>query len=90
MRDFVRVIKFTLLIALAAPLLSLFGCGAGSNVSTPPLNTYGYVHVLQNNVASLAQFQVASDGTLKPLANTPISPGSFAAALAVSPDNKYL
>jgi 6-phosphogluconolactonase (cycloisomerase 2 family) len=72
------------------PLLSALGCGG-----TPPARkTYTYIltsqQVDQSWTSSVAQFQVADDGVLKPLSPPIVPLGNGAISIAASPDGRYL
>lgn len=95
MRNFGFISRVASTVALVALLISTFGCSgfsSGRTNSAPTANTYAYVAQLDRSTSawSIAQFQVASDGTF-----TALNPQSFAMdasgySLTADPSGNYV
>jgi len=82
MQNHRRPTGFAVVAGMTAALLLLFGCANG-----PAQRTYAYV---TEATGAVAQFQIASDGTLIPLNPPTASAGYGALSLAVSPTSEFL
>ena len=87
-----RAARFRLSVASCIcllALLSFFGCGDNPTAR----KTYTYIltsqQVDQPWISSVAQFQVADDGVLKPLSPPIVPLGNGAISITASPDGRY-
>ena len=78
-------------LALGFELSCMFGCGGFSNGGTTAKNTYAYV--LEENRTtegmSIAQFQVASDGTFTALNPASVASQAYSSYPIVNPSGQY-
>lgn len=88
-------LRTTLAISVVALLMDV-GCGGSGNSNAAPANTYVYVAQAGplNGIGDVAQFQMANDGTLKPLTPGTVTAGGAsddnASSVNVNPAGTYL
>lgn len=88
MRSNSRLSKTVWLALLVVVLFSTIGWGAPNQ--PPARNTFIYVLTGLTEASYISQFQVASNGTLRPLNPPTVSAGNNTVSITVSPDGNYL
>ena len=87
MRSNRRLSETVQLALLVVVTSSTIGWGAAAS---QPRNTFIYVLTGLTEASYISQFQVASNGTLRPLNPPAVSAGNYTVSIAVSPDGNYL